>query len=86
MDMAEVHNQKSMQRLLEAHGWARGKAGKHVVRMQKKGQRPITLPMHKGRDYSVGRSTTKTAAIGPRSRNSPAASFQAMVLKNFGRR
>jgi predicted RNA binding protein YcfA (HicA-like mRNA interferase family) len=49
--MATVHNQKSMRRLLEAHGWVRTIGGKHVVKMTKPGQRPITLPMHKGQDY-----------------------------------
>lgn len=29
-----------------------GAGGKHVVKMTKPGERPITLPMHKGRDYS----------------------------------
>lgn len=25
--------------------------GKHVVKMEKPGERPITLPMHRGADY-----------------------------------
>jgi predicted RNA binding protein YcfA (HicA-like mRNA interferase family) len=47
-------NQKSAIRLLESHGWTKGRGGKHAVKMEKPGCRPITLPMHKGRDYSPG--------------------------------
>jgi predicted RNA binding protein YcfA (HicA-like mRNA interferase family) len=49
--MAKVYNQKSMRRLMEANGWTQILGGKHVVKMTKRGERPITLPMHKGRDY-----------------------------------
>ncbi len=52
--MADTHNQKSMRKLLEQHGWAQTVGGKHVVKMTKPGCRPITLPMHKGRDYGAG--------------------------------
>jgi predicted RNA binding protein YcfA (HicA-like mRNA interferase family) len=45
-------NQKSAIKLLKEHGWTQGAGGKHVVKMEKPGCRPITLPMHKGRDYS----------------------------------
>jgi predicted RNA binding protein YcfA (HicA-like mRNA interferase family) len=45
--------------LLEAHGWRQTLGGKHVVKMEKAGQRPITLPMHHGKDYSP----SLTAAI-----------------------
>jgi predicted RNA binding protein YcfA (HicA-like mRNA interferase family) len=48
------HNQKSMRKLLEQHGWAMETGGKHVVKMTKPGERPITLPMHKGADYGRG--------------------------------
>lgn len=50
--MAKPHNQKSMRKLLEQNGWTQTRGGKHVVKMTKPGCRPITLPMHKGRDYS----------------------------------
>ena len=33
--------------------------GKHNVKMERPGERPITLPMHKGQDYSP----SLTAAI-----------------------
>jgi predicted RNA binding protein YcfA (HicA-like mRNA interferase family) len=48
------HNQKSMRRLLMQHGWSATRGGKYVVKMSKPGERPITLPMHKGRDYGKG--------------------------------
>ena len=49
-----VHNQRSMKRLLEANGWTETLGGKHVVKMEKPGHRPITLPTHRGADYSPG--------------------------------
>jgi predicted RNA binding protein YcfA (HicA-like mRNA interferase family) len=60
MGRKAVHNQKSMQKLLQANGWRTTHGGKHVVKMVKDGEaRPITLPMHKRRDYPPG----LTAAI-----------------------
>ena len=47
-------NQKSARKLLEAHGWRMTRGGKHHVKMVKPGERPITLPMHRGQDYSEG--------------------------------
>ncbi len=52
--MADTHNQKSVRKLLEQNGWTQTTGGKHAVKMTKPGCRPITLPMHKGRDYSPG--------------------------------
>lgn len=52
-------SQKSARKLLEANEWTETLGGKHNVKMTKPGQRPITLPMHKGRDYAPG----LTAAI-----------------------
>ncbi len=46
--------QKRAIKLLQRHGWTKTKGGKHVVKMTKPGERPITLPMHKGEDYSPG--------------------------------
>jgi predicted RNA binding protein YcfA (HicA-like mRNA interferase family) len=43
-----------MRKLLADNGWHESRGGKHVVKMVKAGQRPITLPMHKGRDYGKG--------------------------------
>jgi predicted RNA binding protein YcfA (HicA-like mRNA interferase family) len=42
------HNQKSMKKLLEQNGWTETRGGKHVIKMEKKGHRPITLPHDKG--------------------------------------
>lgn len=47
-------NQKQWIKTLRQEGWTQERGGKHVVKMTKPGQRPITLPMHKGRDYSKG--------------------------------
>jgi predicted RNA binding protein YcfA (HicA-like mRNA interferase family) len=47
-------NQKAAIRLLEEHGWNRSRGGKHQVKMTKQGRRPITLPAHRGGDYSRG--------------------------------
>ena len=66
--MAEVPktcNQAEARKLLERHGWARTKGGKHNVKMEKEGERPITLPMHKGQQYSkdLTRAILKQAGI-----------------------
>ena len=47
-------NQKRARALLERHGWRATLGGKHVIKMEKPGRRPITLPRHKGQDYSAG--------------------------------
>jgi len=52
-------SQKTAQRLLETNGWRMTRGGKHNLKMEKKGHRPITLPRHKGKDYGAG----LTAAI-----------------------
>jgi predicted RNA binding protein YcfA (HicA-like mRNA interferase family) len=49
-------SQKSAKKLLEEHGWTETKGGKHTVKMDRPGHRPITLPMHRGNDY--GRKLT----------------------------
>jgi predicted RNA binding protein YcfA (HicA-like mRNA interferase family) len=41
-------------KLLKKNGWIQSRGGKHQVKMVKAGCRPITLPQHKGRDYSPG--------------------------------
>ena len=43
-----------MRKLLTENGWTETRGGKHVVKMTKRGHRPITLPAHKRRDYSKG--------------------------------
>jgi predicted RNA binding protein YcfA (HicA-like mRNA interferase family) len=47
-------NQKKAIKLLRDSGWTQTRGGKHQVKMRKPGCRPITLPQHKGRDYSPG--------------------------------
>lgn len=49
-----VLNQKSAIKLLTENGWTQEAGGKHTVKMCKPKCRPITLPKHKGRDYSKG--------------------------------
>jgi predicted RNA binding protein YcfA (HicA-like mRNA interferase family) len=49
-----VLNQKNAIKLLKEHGWTQSVGGKHSVKMCKEKHRPITLPKHKGRDYSKG--------------------------------
>jgi predicted RNA binding protein YcfA (HicA-like mRNA interferase family) len=49
-------NQKKAIKLLKENGWTQVRGGKHQVKMTKPGCRPITLPLHKGRDYSPGLS------------------------------
>ncbi|MEV7013244.1 type II toxin-antitoxin system HicA family toxin [Streptosporangium sp. NPDC051022] len=50
--LPRVLNQRKAKKLLEAAGWVETLGGKHTVKMEKDGHRPITLPMHGGRDYS----------------------------------
>ena len=52
--LPRVLNQKSAKELLERNGWTETLGGKHNVKMEKPGQRPITLPKHRGQDYSRG--------------------------------
>jgi len=47
-----------MWQFLQDNGWTQTLGGKHVIKMIKPGERPITLPMHKGRDYSRGLSAS----------------------------
>jgi predicted RNA binding protein YcfA (HicA-like mRNA interferase family) len=48
----KVLNQRTAKKLLESVGYVQTIGGKHSIKMEMKGKRPITLPMHKGRDYS----------------------------------
>lgn len=47
-------NQKQWTKQLKSEGWAQKLGGNHVVKMTKKGHRPITLPHHKGETYTKG--------------------------------
>jgi predicted RNA binding protein YcfA (HicA-like mRNA interferase family) len=66
--MSKLLSQKTARKLLEGHGWCKTTGGKHVVKMEKAGMRPITLPKHKGGDYSIGlsRAILKQAGIDPK--------------------
>jgi predicted RNA binding protein YcfA (HicA-like mRNA interferase family) len=63
--VAKTYNQKSMRRLFQKNGWTQVVGGKHVVKMTKAGERPITLPMHKGHDYGprLTRSILRQAGL-----------------------
>lgn len=54
--LPRILSQKTARALLESEGWEMTIGGKHQVKMEKEGHRPITLPMHKGNDYAVGLS------------------------------
>jgi predicted RNA binding protein YcfA (HicA-like mRNA interferase family) len=58
-------NQAEAEKLLAGHGWQQTKGGKHVIKMEKQGHRPITLPRHGGQQYSKGltRAILKQAGI-----------------------
>lgn len=60
-------SQATARKLLESNGWTCQVGGKHVVKMVKEGERPITLPAHKGQDYGVGltRAILKQAGLLP---------------------
>lgn len=63
--LPRVLSQKKAIELLTANGWKQVRGGKHVVKMEKAGTRPITLPMHKGADYGPGltRSILREAGL-----------------------
>jgi predicted RNA binding protein YcfA (HicA-like mRNA interferase family) len=65
--MTKLLNQRSAKKLLSNHGWTETVGGKHNVKMTKEGQRPITLPKHKGQDYSssLTRAILRQAGIDP---------------------
>jgi predicted RNA binding protein YcfA (HicA-like mRNA interferase family) len=65
MDVPKTMNQKEARKLLQANGWRKTKGGKHSIKMEKAGQRPITLPMHRRQQYSenLTRRILKQAGI-----------------------
>lgn len=66
-DLPKLLSQAKGIRFLESHEWTQETGGKHVVKMVKEGERPITLPHHKGQDYSRGlsRAILKQAGLLP---------------------
>lgn len=65
--MAKLLSQKAAIKLLTANGWSKTIGGKHNVKMAKPGKRPITLPKHRGQDYSqdLTRAILRQAGIDP---------------------
>lgn len=55
-------NQRTAKALLEADGGEQTIGGKHVVKMEKAGRRPITLPSNRRRDDPVGPGGRHTEA------------------------
>jgi predicted RNA binding protein YcfA (HicA-like mRNA interferase family) len=64
--VAKLLSQKIARKLLEEHGWVCTEGGKHSIKMEKAGERPITLPMHRGQMYGKGLSARirKQAGLG----------------------
>jgi len=54
--VSDLLSQKTARKLLEQNGWTCTVGGKHNVKMEKEGARPITLPHHKGQMYGKGLS------------------------------
>lgn len=51
--LPKTMSQREAQALFESDGWKRTLGGKHVVKMEKEGCRPITLPSCNGEQYGV---------------------------------
>lgn len=51
--LPKTMTQRQARSLLEANEWICTQGGKHVVKMEKEGCRPITLPSCNGGMYSV---------------------------------
>lgn len=62
--MRRLLSQKSAIKLLRDHGWEQTIGGKHNVKMTQAGHRPITLPKHKGQDYSPGLTAAILKQVG----------------------
>jgi len=62
--VAKLLNQKSARKLLEENGWTMTVGGKHNIKMEKEGHRPITLPKHRNEDYSKGLTAAIKKAAG----------------------
>ncbi len=51
--LPKTMTQREAQALLETNGWKCTAGGKHGVKMERPGQRPVTLPTHNGGTYSI---------------------------------
>jgi predicted RNA binding protein YcfA (HicA-like mRNA interferase family) len=49
--MPKPLSQKTAKALAEKNGWTETAGGKHNVKMEKAGCRPVTLPHHGGKDW-----------------------------------
>jgi predicted RNA binding protein YcfA (HicA-like mRNA interferase family) len=63
-DLPRVLNQQKAKKLLVAEGWTETLGGKHSVKMEKEGFRPITLPMHHGEDYAASLASAILRKVG----------------------
>jgi predicted RNA binding protein YcfA (HicA-like mRNA interferase family) len=52
--LPKTTTQREARSLLEEKGWNFTIGGKHVIKMEKDGHRPVTLPHCNGNAYSVG--------------------------------
>ena len=52
--MADLLGQKKARALLEEQRWTCERGGKHVIKMTKPGERPITLPITRHRTMAKG--------------------------------
>lgn len=50
-EMPKTVNHDTLKTILEANGWDCEVGGKHVTKMVKAGERPITIPRHSGKDF-----------------------------------
>jgi predicted RNA binding protein YcfA (HicA-like mRNA interferase family) len=62
--LPKVIDQRLMVRLAKSVGWEQTSGGRHQVKMEKEGERPVTLPHHKGRDYPRGLRSAILAQLG----------------------
>ena len=69
--MPDLLDQKTARKLLAQHGWTCTAGGKHNVKMEKEGRRPITLPRHGGQTYGKGLSAAILRAPNTMSGGSP---------------
>ena len=49
--MPKPLSQRKAKQLAEENGWTETQGGKHSVKMEKPGCRPVTLPHHGGKDW-----------------------------------
>ncbi len=50
------YTQKALIKKLKENGWEQGVGGKHQVKMNREGHRPVTIPEFKGETLPVGLS------------------------------